>query len=71
MSGKSSVGGLLGYGSSSSVTNSYWTPAQAGVTTSSGGISVETLAGMKATSLYTGWSQTIWTITEGQLPQLK
>jgi hypothetical protein len=63
-SGDSDVGGLVGYTTSGTTTNSYWDTETSGLSTSDGGTG-KTTAEMKQVSTYTGWDfNDIWRIDE-------
>jgi prepilin-type N-terminal cleavage/methylation domain-containing protein len=68
------VGGFVGYNgtgtSTGTVNNSYWNKTTSNQDSSAGGTGTTTDV-MKKASLYTGWSGSIWEITEGSYPVLK
>ena len=61
------VGGFAGFKGSGTITSSFWDQTTSLQQTSAGGTGTTT-AGMKTASLYTGWSSSIWNISDGSYP---
>ena len=66
-----SIGGLVGYQSNSTASNSFWDTETTGQTTSKLGTG-KTTEEMKTASTYSSWNKTtIWNIVDGEYPTLK
>ena len=67
----SNIGGLIGYGSASNVTNSYWPPETVEQIVSAGG-EMTTVARMYKESSYKDWDfESVWTVDDDSIAYLK
>ncbi len=72
--GSSLTGGFIGFKGGTSITplieNSFWDNQTSGQTISAGGVA-KTTAQMKTSSTFSGWSSSIWNISDGSYPSLR